>query len=42
MTRKLLPLLVLGLLALTPAAASAYLPAGFVGISPQSSMDACG
>jgi hypothetical protein len=36
MTRKLIPLLSLGLLALMPAAASAYLPAGFVGISPQS------
>jgi hypothetical protein len=35
MTRKLIPLLALGLLVLLPATASAYLPAGFVGISPQ-------
>jgi hypothetical protein len=36
MTRKLIPLLVLALAALAPARAAAFLPAGFVGISPQS------
>ena len=36
MTRKLLPLLILALLALSPATAQAGLPPGFVGISPQS------
>ncbi|HEU5254031.1 MAG TPA: hypothetical protein VFU16_11980 [Solirubrobacterales bacterium] len=36
MARRLIPILVLVLLAATPAAAHAYLPTGFVGISPQS------
>ncbi|HEX6782855.1 MAG TPA: hypothetical protein VF125_12645 [Solirubrobacterales bacterium] len=34
-TRRLIPILVVVLLAALPAAAEAYLPAGFVGISPQ-------
>lgn len=37
MVRRLIPILVLLLLAALPAAASAYLPPGFVGISPQNS-----
>ncbi|HEY6731171.1 MAG TPA: hypothetical protein VI039_09125 [Solirubrobacterales bacterium] len=37
MARKLIPILVLVLLMMLPAAAQAYLPAGFVGVSPQSS-----
>ena len=37
MVRRLIPFLVLMLLAAAPAAAQAYLPPGFVGISPQSS-----
>src|SRR6188768_1034980 len=36
MARKLTPILVFVLLAAMPAAARAYLPTGFVGISPQS------
>jgi hypothetical protein len=36
MARRLIPILVLALLAALPAAARAYLPPGFVGISPQS------
>jgi hypothetical protein len=35
MARRLIPILVLVLLAATPAVAQAYLPPGFVGISPQ-------
>ncbi len=35
MVRRLIPALVLVLLAVAPAAAQAYLPPGFVGISPQ-------
>ena len=35
MARRLIPILVLALLATMPAAAQAYLPHGFVGISPQ-------
>lgn len=35
MARRLIPALVLVLLAVAPAAAQAYLPPGFVGISPQ-------
>jgi hypothetical protein len=37
MARRLIPILVLVLLAVMPAAAQAYLPPGFVGISPQNS-----
>ncbi len=37
MTRKLIPLLVVAVLALAAPAAQAYLPPGFVGISPQTS-----
>ncbi|HEY3434422.1 MAG TPA: hypothetical protein VGK41_02100 [Solirubrobacterales bacterium] len=37
MARRLIPALVLVLLAVAPAAAQAYLPPGFVGISPQNS-----
>jgi len=37
MARRLIPILVLVLLAAMPAAARAYLPPGFVGISPQNS-----
>lgn len=37
MVRRLIPALVLVLLAALPAAAQAYLPPGFVGVSPQSS-----
>jgi polysaccharide biosynthesis protein PslG len=37
MARRLIPILVLVLLAAMPAAAQAYLPPGFIGISPQSS-----
>lgn len=37
MMRRLIPALVLVLLMVAPAAAQAYLPPGFVGISPQSS-----
>jgi hypothetical protein len=37
MVRRLIPALVLMLLAVAPAAAQAYLPPGFVGISPQNS-----
>jgi hypothetical protein len=37
MMRRLIPALVLVLLAVAPAAARAYLPPGFVGISPQNS-----
>lgn len=37
MARRLIPILVLVLLAAMPAAAQAYLPPGFVGISPQNS-----
>jgi hypothetical protein len=37
MARRLIPILVLVLLAAMPAAAQAYLPYGFVGISPQNS-----
>jgi hypothetical protein len=36
MAHRLIPILVMALLATMPAAVSAYLPAGFVGISPQS------
>jgi hypothetical protein len=36
MTRKLIPIAVLALSALVPSAAHAYLPEGFVGVSPQS------
>src|SRR6185436_9146944 len=36
MARRLIPILLFLLLAAMPAAASAYLPTGFVGISPQS------
>ena len=36
MARRLIPILLLVLLAAMPTAASAYLPPGFVGISPQS------
>lgn len=36
MARRLIPILVVVLLAAMPAAACAYLPTGFVGISPQS------
>src|SRR5215212_7614621 len=36
MARRLIPILVLLLLAAMPSAARAYLPTGFVGISPQS------
>jgi hypothetical protein len=36
MTRKLIPLLAFVLLVLAPAAAQAYLPPGFIGVSPQS------
>lgn len=36
MTRKLIPFLILALLALAPVAAQAALPPGFIGISPQS------
>ena len=35
MMRRLIPALVLVLMAVAPAAAQAYLPPGFVGISPQ-------
>ncbi len=35
MARRLIPILVVALLAAMPAAAQAYLPEGFVGISPQ-------
>jgi hypothetical protein len=35
MVRRLIPILVLGLLAMLPAGAHAYLPPGFVGVSPQ-------
>lgn len=35
MARRLIPILVVALLAAMPAAAQAYLPPGFVGISPQ-------
>jgi len=35
MARRLIPILVLALLAAVPAAAQAYLPPGFVGVSPQ-------
>jgi hypothetical protein len=37
MARRLIPILVLVLLAATPAAAHGYLPPGFVGVSPQNS-----
>ena len=37
MARRLIPILVLVLLAAMPAAARAYLPPGFIGISPQNS-----
>jgi len=37
MARRLIPILVVALLAAVPAAAQAYLPPGFVGISPQNS-----
>jgi hypothetical protein len=40
MTRKTLPILVLALAAVWPAAAHAYLPPGFIGVSPQSSANA--
>ncbi len=36
MTRKILPILVLALAAMAPPAAHAYLPPGFIGVSPQS------
>jgi hypothetical protein len=36
MARRLIPILVLALLGVLPAAAQAYLPPGFVGVSPQS------
>ncbi len=36
MTRKILPILVLALAAIAPPAAHAYLPPGFIGVSPQS------
>lgn len=35
MARRLIPILVVALLAMVPAAAHAYLPPGFVGVSPQ-------
>ena len=35
MARRLIPILVVALLALVPAGARAYLPPGFVGVSPQ-------
>jgi polysaccharide biosynthesis protein PslG len=37
MTRRLIPILVLVLLGAMPAAARAYLPPGFIGVSPQNS-----
>jgi hypothetical protein len=37
MARRLIPILVLVLLAAMPAAAEGYLPAGFIGVSPQNS-----
>jgi hypothetical protein len=37
MARRAIPILVLVLLAAMPAAARAYLPAGFIGVSPQNS-----
>jgi hypothetical protein len=37
MARKLIPILVLAVLVAMPAAARAYLPPGFIGVSPQSS-----
>lgn len=40
MTRKLLPILVFALAAISPAGASAYLPPGFIGMSPQSAASA--
>jgi hypothetical protein len=40
MARRLIPILALVLLAAMPAAAQAYLPAGFIGISPQNSGNA--
>jgi hypothetical protein len=40
MRLRLIPALVLALLALAPAAASAYLPPGFIGISPQNPSNA--
>ena len=40
MARKLLPALVVALLALAPAGARAYLPTGFIGISPQNPANA--
>jgi hypothetical protein len=40
MKRKLIPILVLALLAVAPAGARAYLPPGFIGISPQSASSA--
>ena len=36
MTRRILPVLVLMLMAISPAVARAYLPPGFIGVSPQS------
>ncbi len=36
MTRKILPILVLVVAAIAPAGAQAYLPSGFIGVSPQS------
>jgi len=36
MTRKILPILALALAAIAPAPARAYLPQGFIGVSPQS------
>jgi hypothetical protein len=35
MTRKILPILILAVAAMAPAGAHAYLPEGFVGVSPQ-------
>jgi polysaccharide biosynthesis protein PslG len=40
MSRKLIPLVVLLLLALAPGVARAYLPPGFIGMSPQNAADA--
>jgi hypothetical protein len=40
MTRKLLPILVFFAAAIWPAAAHAYLPPGFIGVSPQSAASA--
>jgi len=40
MTRKILPILVLALVAAVPASVPAYLPPGFIGVSPQSPANA--